>query len=142
MSPTADIPASSSRPPSIGIRIAHPFTRESEELAHLLTSREAAQFLYLGGTRRHPEIKEKLIEAVDRYAESEPVAVRHIAAALGRDAGRVYKHVEMKEGQRVVVATPPDPQRAMDLLAAAVAPLPRALPREIGLRSATRKRAW
>jgi hypothetical protein len=106
------------------IRIAHPFTRESEELAHLLTSREAAQFLYLGGTRRHPEIKERLIEATDRYAESDPVAVRHIAAALGRDAGRIYKHLEMKEGQQVVVATPPDPQRAMDLLAAAVAPLP------------------
>jgi hypothetical protein len=106
------------------IRIAHPLTRESESLAHLLTSLEAAQFLYYGGTRSHPEIKERLMDATDRYAESDPVAVRHIAAALGRDAGRVYKHFEVKEGRQVIVATPPDPQRAIDLLSAAVEPLP------------------
>ncbi len=106
------------------IRIAHPLTRQSEELAHLLTSREAAQFLYYGGGRRRPDVREKLIEAAERYADSDPVAVRHIAAALGRDAGRVYKHPVVKDGHRVIAATPADPERAMNLLAAAVAPLP------------------
>ena len=106
------------------IRIAHPLTRQSEELAHLLTSREAAQFLYYGGGRRHPEVKEKLIEAVERYTESDPMAVRHIAAALGRDVGRVFKHPVVKEGRQVIVATPADPERALNLLTAAVTPLP------------------
>jgi hypothetical protein len=106
------------------IRIAHPLTRGSEELAHLLTSREAAQFLYYGGTRRNPEVKEELIAATERYAESDPVAVRHIAAALGRDAGRVYKQVDVRKGEQVIVASDPDYQRATELLSAALAPLP------------------
>ena len=105
------------------IRIAHPLSRQSEELAHLLTSREAAQFLYYGGGRRHPEVRGRLIEAVERNADSDPMAVRHIAAALGRDAGRVYKHPVLKEGRQVIVATPADPERAMNLLSAAVTPL-------------------
>ena len=106
------------------IRIAHPRTRGSEELAHLLTSREAAQFLYYGGTRRHPEVRGRLVEAIERYSESDPVAVRHIAAAVGRDEGRVYKQVDVKKGDQVVVATKPDHQRAANLLSAALAPLP------------------
>ena len=106
------------------IRIAHPATRRSEELAHLLTSREAAQFLYYGGTRRHAGIKEELIEATGRYAETDPIAVRHIAAALARDEARTHKHLEVKESKPVVVATPPHPERAIDLFSAAVEPLP------------------
>ena len=106
------------------IRIAHPRTRTSEELAHLLTSREAAQFLYYGGTRRHPAVKEELIEATERFAETDPVAVRHIAAALGRDEARVYKSVDVKDGRPVVVASKPEYQKAAKLLAAALAPLP------------------
>jgi flavin reductase (DIM6/NTAB) family NADH-FMN oxidoreductase RutF len=106
------------------IRIAHPLTRGSEELAHLLTSREAAQFMYYGGTRRHPEVKDKLMEATERYAETDPVAVRHIAAALARDEARVHKSVELKDGTPVVVASKPDLQEATKLLTAALAPLP------------------
>jgi hypothetical protein len=106
------------------IRIAHPSTRQSEELAHLLTSIEAAQFLYYGGGRRRPEVRENLVEAIERYADSDPMAVRHIAAALGRDAARVYKHPVLKQGRRVIAATPADPERAMNLLSAAVTPLP------------------
>lgn len=106
------------------VRIAHPSTRAGEELAHLLTSREAAQFLYYGGIRRHPEIREQLIEATERYAESDPVAVRHIQAALGQDAGRAFKHLDLRKGSRVVVATAPDHRRATELLGAALTPLP------------------
>lgn len=106
------------------IRVAHPFNRGSEELVQLLTSREVAQFLYFGGSRRYPEVREQLEEATTRYAESDPVAVRHIAAALGEDAGRRFKHLEVKEGRRVVVASPADPDRAFDFLSAAIAPLP------------------
>ncbi|MGH8953034.1 MAG: M66 family metalloprotease [Acidimicrobiia bacterium] len=106
------------------IRIAHPLTRGSEELAHLLTSREAAQFLYYGGTRRHPEVKDQLMGATERYAETDPVGVRHIAAALAKDEARSYKHVDLKDGEPVVVASKPDIQQAAKMLAAAVSPLP------------------
>lgn len=106
------------------IRIAHPLTRGSEELAHLLTSQEAAQFLYYGGSRRNPEVTERLMEATERYVESDPVAVRHIAAALGRNAARIHKRVEMKKGKRVIVASPADPDLAVKQLKVAMSPLP------------------
>jgi hypothetical protein len=84
------------------IRIAHPMSRASEELAHLLTSREAAQFLYYGGIRSHPEVRDRLLEATERFAETDPMAVRHIAAALSRDAARSYKHPVWKDGERTL----------------------------------------
>ncbi len=114
------------------IRVAHPMTRASEELAHLLTSREAAQFLYYGGIRSHPRVRDQLLEASERFAGTDPMAVRHIAAALASDAARSYKHPEWKEGKRVVVATEPNLDRAMDLLSVAVEPLPE----NYGVRSA------
>jgi hypothetical protein len=105
------------------IRIAHPRTRHSEELIHLLTGREAAQFLYYGGTRRNPEVSEQLVDAIDRYRDSDPVAVRHISAALGRAAARNHKQVTVRKGKQVITALSADLERATDFLAKAVAPV-------------------
>lgn len=105
------------------IRIAAPATRASENLAHLLTGYPAAKFLYFGGSRRYPEVVDQLEEAVDRYAETDPIAVRHIQYALGRDAARKFKSVEVKKGQRAVVAKDPDLRAAVRHLDAARAPL-------------------
>jgi hypothetical protein len=106
------------------IRIAHPLTRAGEDLAHLMLSRAAAQFLYYGGSRRNPDLTEKLVAATERYAGSDPVAVRHVAAALGRDAARVSKRIETREGKRLIVSSAPDYEVAVTRLAAATAPLP------------------
>jgi hypothetical protein len=106
------------------IRIAHPLSRASEELAHLLTSKEAAQFLYYGGMRSHPEVREELAEAMERHAETDPMAVRHVAAALATDAARAHKRVVLERGKPVVVTTAPEPERAVELLSLAVTPLP------------------
>jgi hypothetical protein len=105
------------------IRIAAPATRASEDLAHLLTSYEASKFLYFGGSRRYPELTGQLEEATGRFAESDPIAVRYIQYALGRDAARRHKRVEVKKGRRVVVGEDPDLKRAVGLLDAARAPV-------------------
>ncbi|MGH2946681.1 MAG: hypothetical protein ACRDPC_10570 [Solirubrobacteraceae bacterium] len=105
------------------IRIAAPATRASEDLAHLLTGYEASKFLYFGGSRRYPELTGRLEEATGRYADSDPIAVRHIQYALGRDAARRHKRVEVKKGRRVVVGEDPDLKRAVELLDAARAPV-------------------
>ena len=104
------------------IRIAAPATRASEDLAHLLTSYEASKFLYFGGSRRYPELTGRLEEATGRFADSDPIAVRHIQYALGRDATRRHKRVEVKKGRRVIVGEDPDLKRAVALLDAARAP--------------------
>ncbi|MEW8051165.1 MAG: hypothetical protein AB2792_17455 [Candidatus Thiodiazotropha sp.] len=114
------------------IRIAHPPSRNSEELVHLLTSREASQFLYYGGSRRRIDVIEKLAEAVDRYEKSDPMAVRHIAAALGRNATRIHKRIDVKKGKRVIVADQADHGTAVDHLTIATA----LLPKEYGNQSA------
>ena len=105
------------------IRIAAPATRASENLAHLLTGYPAAKFMYFGGSRRYPELAGRLEEAVERYADTDPIAVRHIELALGRDAARKFKNVDVKEGRRVVVAEEPDLRKAVKHLAAARAPV-------------------
>jgi hypothetical protein len=106
------------------LRIATPKSRESEQLAHLLASEAAAKFLYFGGSGRHPELVSELEEAAERHADTDPYSVRYIKAALGRHAGRAYKHVKEKGGRRVVVASKPDFSRAVQHLEAASAPLP------------------
>ena len=105
------------------IRIAAPATRASENLAHLLTGYPAAKFIYFGGSRRYPEVVDRLEEAVERYADTDPIAVRHIQYALGRDAARKFKNVEVKKGRRVVVAADPDLRKAVKHLDAARAPV-------------------
>ena len=95
------------------IRIAAPATRASENLAHLLTGYAAAKFLYFGGSRRYPRVAEQLEEAVERYADTDPIAVRHVEYALGRDAARRFKSVDVKDGRRVVVSDAPDLRKAV-----------------------------
>lgn len=107
------------------IRIAHPGGRESEELVHLLTGRDAAAFLYYGGSGRSPELVDRLTEATERYAKSDPMAVRHVAAALGRNAARKHKRIGTKKGKRVVVTRAADYKLAVESLRDALAPLPR-----------------
>jgi hypothetical protein len=106
------------------IRIAHPLTRGSEELAHLLTGKEAAQFLYFGGSARNADLTAELAEATDRFGESDPAAVRHIAGALARNAARTHKRIDVKRGRRVIVARDPDPDVAVAQIKAATEPLP------------------
>lgn len=105
------------------IRIAAPATRASEDLAHLMTGYEASKFLYFGGSRRYPDVTGRLEEAVGRFADSDPMAVRHIQYALGRDAARKFKTVEVKKGRRVVVPKDPDLKRAVTHLDAARKPV-------------------
>ena len=105
------------------LRIAAPSTRGSEDLAHVLTGYEASKFLYFGGSRRYPELTGRLEEAVGKYADSDPMAVRHIQYALGRDAARTYKAVEVKKQRRVIVPTEPDLKRAVTHLEAARKPV-------------------
>lgn len=110
---------------STRLRVAHPQGRPGEELAHLLTRREAATFLYYGGTSRHPEVVDELTEAAERFAETEPMAVRHIRAALGRHAGRTLKYVEAdNDGRRVVKARTADHEAAVGHLEKACEALP------------------
>ncbi|MDH5522041.1 MAG: hypothetical protein OEZ14_16080, partial [Acidimicrobiia bacterium] len=61
------------------LRVAHPRTRASEELIHLVTGAEAAQFLYYGGTGRDTGVADRLNEAVERYADTDPVTARRIS---------------------------------------------------------------
>lgn len=89
--------------PNCRLRVANPLRRSTEELAHILFSREAAKFLYFGGTERYPELTSRLKEAVERYATTDPVVVRHIHAALGRHLARPFKHVTTKGDRRVIV---------------------------------------
>ncbi|MES9968896.1 MAG: hypothetical protein ABW092_02610 [Candidatus Thiodiazotropha sp.] len=107
------------------IRIAHPASRSSEALIHLMTGPEASKFLYYGGSRRHPEIIDKLNEATEQYAQTDPVAVRHIAAALGRNAVRNHKRIAVKKGKRVIVADRADHGSAVDHFTKAFAQLPK-----------------
>jgi hypothetical protein len=114
------------------LRVAYPLSRRTEDLAHFLYSKEAAQFMYYGGSRHNPDTRDRLIDALGYNAETDPVAVRHIAAALGRDAARVHKSVTTKKGKRVVVATDANPEFAAERFSEALAPLPK----ELGLSSA------
>lgn len=84
---------------------------------------EAAKFLYYGGSRRDPAVIDKLTEATERYADTDPIAVRHIAAALGRNAARIHKRVDIKKGKRVIVADCADHKTAVEQLTAATTQL-------------------
>lgn len=106
------------------IRVANPTGRAGERLAHLLTSREAAQFLYFGGIQSVPEVEDELVAAAEEYAETDPVPVRHITAALAKKAGRRHKYIAEKAGRNVVVSKPADPDKATRYLREALAPLP------------------
>lgn len=106
------------------LRVMAPTQRSTEELAHLLFSREAAKLLYFGRTNRNPRLISELNEAVRRYAKSDPALVRHLHAALGANQQRRFKYVAPKEGKRVVVSRAPDLKLATMHLDAALEPLP------------------
>ncbi len=95
--------------------------RASENLAHLLTGYPAARSC----TSAAPAVSGaagRLEEAVERYADTDPIAVRHIEYALGRDAARTYKNDEVKEGRRENDAEERDLRKAVKQLDAARAP--------------------
>jgi hypothetical protein len=92
----------------VRLRIIAPTQRSTEELAHLLFSREAAKLLYFGRTNRYPRLISELNEATRKYAKSDPALVRHLHAALGTNQERRFKHVISKEGKRVVVSRAPE----------------------------------
>lgn len=106
------------------LRVATPTGRPTEELAHLLFSKEAAQFIYFGGMKSRPEVASRLAEAAEKYARTDPVVVRNIQAALGTHAARTYKTVTPKAGRRVVVPAPADLAAAVVHLEAARSRVP------------------
>ena len=110
--------------PSCRLRIASPYSRNSEELAHLLFDYKAAKFLYFGGSERYPEVNSNLKEAVEKYAKTDPVAVRHIHAALGLHQSRPFKQVITREGKRVLSLRNADLEEAIVHLQAARSLLP------------------
>ena len=89
-----------------------------------MTGAEAAQFLYYGGTGRDTGAADRLNEAVERYADTDPVTARRISAALARDASRRHKRVEVRRGKRVIVADKVRPRDAKRHLDFAVSALP------------------
>ncbi|MBN1189664.1 MAG: hypothetical protein JXA46_07925 [Dehalococcoidales bacterium] len=105
-------------------RVAAPFSRSSEELAHLVFSPEAAKFLYYGGIERYPGVISNLKEAVEKYAASDPAVVRHIAASLGKHAGRSVKQVITKKGQRIITLRKANLEEAIKYLEIARLMLP------------------
>ncbi len=107
------------------LRVGRPFNRASEELAHLLFSRESSKILYFGGSERYPQTLSKLQEATEQYAKSDPAVVRFIHAALGQHASRTFKRVEIKDGRRVVVQRNADMKVAVTQLEAARKLLPK-----------------
>lgn len=109
---------------SCRLRVCVPSGRNSEELAHLLFSREAAKFLYFGGTERYPEVTSRLKEAVEKYAKTDPVVVRHINAALGLHQARRFKQVISKENRQLVTFREANLQEAAVHLEAARELLP------------------
>lgn len=109
---------------ALRLRVAAPTSRQDEEIAYLLFDRNVAKFLYFSGTERYPEVTSRLEEAVQKYAKTNPRAVRHIRAALGVHASRNFKRVETKKGKRVVVARKPKLGEAIAHLQEAMAALP------------------
>ena len=105
--------------PSCRLRIAAPSGRSSEELAHLLFSREAAKFLYFGGTERYPEVTSRLKEAAERYTRTDPAAVRHVQAALGWHQSRPFKQAISKGDKGVVMLREANMKEAVAHLKAA-----------------------
>jgi hypothetical protein len=109
---------------STRFRVAAPRSAEDEELAYLLFDPAIAKFLYFGGTERYQGTVSQLEEAVKKYEKTHLKTVRHIREALGTHAGRSFKRVEDRKGQRVVVTRKPRTREAVTHLRAALAELP------------------
>ena len=109
---------------ALRLRVAAPQSREDEELAYLLFDRNAAKFLYFNGSERYPETTSQLEEAVLKYNKTNPRVVRHIRAALGVNASRSFKRVDLKKSQRLVVVRKPKFQEAITQLKGALAVVP------------------
>ena len=83
-------------------RIAAPYSRESEELAHLMFDYKAAKILYLNGSRRYSDTVSKLEEASRKFAKTNPRVVPHIHAALGSFYKNDFKTAIQKDGKWVI----------------------------------------
>jgi hypothetical protein len=88
---------------SVRFRVAAPKSAEDEEMAHLLFDPAVAKFLYFGGTERYEKTASLLEDAAKRFEKTHFKTVRHIREALGIHAGRSFKRVADRKGQRVVV---------------------------------------
>jgi hypothetical protein len=94
---------------SIRLRVGHPANPGVEELASVVTRPEVAKFLYFGGSVRHPEVAEELAEVAERHEKASPSTTRHLFAALGQHAARAAKHLDVRDGRRIVAVRDPDP---------------------------------
>jgi hypothetical protein len=80
-------------------RIAAPYSRESEELAHLLFDAKASRIMYLNGSNLHSGTMSELEEATRKYAKTNPRTVLHIHAALGSFHKNDFKAAVIKDGK-------------------------------------------
>jgi hypothetical protein len=84
-------------------RIAAPYSRESEELAHLLFDYKASKIMYLNGSRRYADTMSKLEEASRKYAKTNPRVVLHIHAVLGSFYKNDFKTAAKKDGKWKII---------------------------------------
>ena len=105
--------------PSCRFRVASPRNQETEELAHLLFSYEAAKFMYFGGTERYPNTQSRLKEATKKYGKTNPNVVPYIHATLGRHQSRPFKKIIQKGKKRFVAARKENLKEAVSQLEAA-----------------------
>ncbi len=105
--------------PAYRLRIATPKTQSTEELAHLMFSHEAAKFIYFGGSERYPETTKRLVEATEKFKDTDPNTVAYIHAALGRNQSRPFKKLQRKGEKRVVTARKANLEQAIMHLEAA-----------------------
>ncbi len=100
-------------------RIAAPYSRESEELAHLLFDYKASKIMYLNGSRRYSDTMSQLEEAVRKYAKTNSRVVSHIHAALGSYYKNDFKALSSKAGKWKIKANKADLKKAAFHLGAA-----------------------
>jgi hypothetical protein len=80
-------------------RVAAPYSRESDDLAHLLFDYKASKIMYLNGSRRYADTMSKLEEASLKYAKTNPRVVLHIHAALGSFYKNDFKTAVIENGK-------------------------------------------
>lgn len=110
---------------SIRLRVAHPADPSVEELASVVSRPEVAKFLYFGGSVRHPEVAEELAEVAQRHEKASPTTTRHLYAALGQHTARQAKHLDVRDGRRVVTARGSNPDATARYLEQATRPVAR-----------------
>jgi hypothetical protein len=104
---------------ALRLRVAAPQSRDTEELAYLLHSPNAAKIMYLNGSSRYPSTMSDLEEAVLKYEKTEPGIVSHISAVLGTFYSQDLKILGEKNKKLVITRKKSDSKKAILHLSAA-----------------------